>query len=340
MAGRHPVVRRHDRAHGRQHVDGRHRHRGGQRQPERAAPRSVRSPRCLQCRRRGRSVGTVPGRHRRRRGSGRGSRVPGRGQRARRPAHRRHGGHRRGRDPHLRPGPGPVPHAARSRPHQPGRDDGPDRRQGPRRVGAGRGAPGADPADHRRGPGGEPGPGDARRQLHVHQRRHHRADLGRPGRVAQADDPAHVHHPAVRVRRDRGLGRAAGPRGHLTDRRLRDARHLQPARRSGECQRDATHRAHRARRRRRLLPVHDHPVPGGTTGRPRPRQGDRGLEQHGRPGRLLLGARGDDLAGGPRHAGRVAVHVDGGRDHLGRRSSRSSAVSRSSRPRWPSWATG
>ena len=47
-------------------------------------------------------------------------------------------------------------------------------------------------------------------------------------------------------------------------------------------------------------------------------EGDRGLEQHRGPGGLLLRAGGDDLARRADHPRRVAVHVDGDRDDLGR----------------------
>ena len=87
---------------------------------------------------------------------------------------------------------------------------------------------------------------------------------------------------------------------------------------AGQPERDPADRADRARGRGRLLAVHDHPLPGRAAGRPRPGEGDRGLEQHRRSSRLLLRAGGDDLAGRPDHPRRVAVHVDGDRDDLGR----------------------
>ena len=139
-----------------------------------------------------------------------------------------------------------------------------------------------------------------------------------PRRLAPADDPADVLHPAVRVRGDRRLGRAARPGDHLAAGGVRDPGHLQPGRRAGQPERDPADRAHRAGGRGRLLAVHDHPLPGRTAGRPRPGQGDRGLEQHRRPGGLLLRAGGDDLAGRADHPRRLAVHVDGDRDDLGR----------------------
>ncbi len=87
---------------------------------------------------------------------------------------------------------------------------------------------------------------------------------------------------------------------------------------AGQPERDPADRAHRPRRGGRLLAVHDHPLPGRTAGRPRPGQGDRGLEQHRRPRGLLLGAGGHDLARRADHPRRLAVHVDGDRDDLGR----------------------
>ncbi len=74
-------------------------------------------------------------------------------------------------------------------------------------------------------------------------------------------------------------------------------------------ERHPAHRAHRARGGGRLLAVHDHAVPHRATGRPRPGQGDRGLEQHRRPSRLLLRPGRDDLAGRADHPGRLAVHA-------------------------------
>ena len=47
-------------------------------------------------------------------------------------------------------------------------------------------------------------------------------------------------------------------------------------------------------------------------------RGDRRREQHGRPGGVLLGARGDDLDRRPVPARRPALPVDGDRDDLGR----------------------
>ena len=52
----------------------------------------------------------------------------------------------------------------------------------------------------------------------------------------RADDPADVHHPAVRVRGDRGLGRAARPGDHLAGGRVRDPR-ASTARSSGRSAR-------------------------------------------------------------------------------------------------------
>ena len=69
---------------------------------------------------------------------------------------------------------------------------------------------------------------DPRDQQHVHQRRHQRPHLRGPRRVAPADDPADVPDPAVRLRGDRRLGRAAGPGDHVARRGVRDPRHLQP----------------------------------------------------------------------------------------------------------------
>ena len=56
---------------------------------------------------------------------------------------------------------------------------------------------------------------DPRHQQHVHQRRHQRADQRRARRVAPADDPADVPDPAVRVRGDRRVGRAARAGDHV-----------------------------------------------------------------------------------------------------------------------------
>ena len=58
--------------------------------------------------------------------------------------------------------------------------------------------------------------------------------------------------------------------------------------------------------------------PRRAAGRARAGQGDRGLEQHGRTGCLLLRVGRDDLACRPHHPRRLALHLDGGRDHLGR----------------------
>ena len=81
-------------------------------------------------------------------------------------------------------------------------------------------------------PDGEPRARDPRDQQHVHQRRHQRADLRGPRRLAATDDPADVPDPAVRLRGDRRRGRAAGAGDHVARRGVRDPRHLQPGGRS------------------------------------------------------------------------------------------------------------
>ena len=171
-------------------------------------------------------------------------------------------------DAHVRPAGRPVPRPARGRSRRAGRVDGPDRRpdRGRRRPGHAADRAGLPILAEARA--AQPEPRHPCRQQHVHQRRHQRADLDGPRRFAPPDDPADVHHPAVRVRGDRGLGRAARPGHHLAGGRLRDPGHLQPDRRTGQPQCHAAHRADRAGRRGRLLAVHDHPVPRRTARRP------------------------------------------------------------------------
>ena len=120
----------------------------------------------------------------------------------------------------------------------------------------------AGPADRRCRPGRPPGPDDPRDQQPVPQRGHQRPHLDRARRLAPAHDPADVLHPAVRVRGDRRRGGPARPGDQRAARGLRDPGHLQPDLRGGQPERDPADRAHRAGGRRRLLAVHDHPLPG------------------------------------------------------------------------------
>ena len=111
---------------------------------------------------------------------------------------------RRRPDADLRPAGRPVRGAAGGRPRLARRVDRPDRRPDRRRRRPGHAAHRAGPADPRRRPdGAAPTLAIHVDQQHVHQRRHQRADLERPRRLAAAHDPADVHHPAVRVRGDR-----------------------------------------------------------------------------------------------------------------------------------------
>ena len=169
-----------------------------------------------------------------------------------------------------------------------------------------------------------PGMRDPCAEQHARQQRDQRARQRRSRRVAAAHDPPDVPDPARRVR-DRGRGGgAARPRDHGPARGVRPARHLQPGRRSGQPVCEPAGRAHRPRGRGRLLAVHAHPLPDGTSARPRQPRSDRGRELDRRPGRVLLRARGHDLDRGPVHARRPALPVDGARHdrrrpHLGHR---------------------
>ena len=125
----------------------------------------------------------------------------------RRPARRRP-------DADLQPARRPVRGAAVGRPRLARRVDRPDRRSDRWRQGPGHATHRACPADPRRRPDGQSRPCHPRHQQHVHQRRHQRAHQQRPRLDPVADDPADVHHPAVRVRGDRRLDRAAGPGDH------------------------------------------------------------------------------------------------------------------------------
>ena len=76
------------------------------------------------------------------------------------------------------------------------------------------------------------GPPDPLARRLARQRGHPGARHRRSRRVAAADDPADVPHPARRVRGGRRGRRAAGPGRDRAARRVRGARHLQPGDRS------------------------------------------------------------------------------------------------------------
>ena len=87
---------------------------------------------------------------------------------------------------------------------------------------------------------------------------------------------------------------------------------------AGQPVREPAHRADRAGGRRRLLAVHDHPLPDRAAPRPGQARGDPRRVGDGRPSGVLLRARRHVLDRRPVPARRQPVPVDGHRDHRGR----------------------